>query len=84
MVERVSADGAKMIGDDWALDDSDRAVLADPRVAEMNRVVTEEIAARLCLSAYTVETHRKNIGAKLNLHGAAEWILYAVRKGIVG
>jgi two-component system response regulator NreC len=44
----------------------------------------KEIATRLCLSPYTVETHRKNIGGKLNLHGAAEWILYAVRKGIVG
>src|SRR4051812_28138480 len=44
MVERVAADGSKMIGDDWDLDDSDRAVLADPRVAQMNRVVTEEIA----------------------------------------
>ena len=44
---------------------------------------TKEIAARLNLSTHTVETHRKNISGKLNLHGTAETILYAVRRGIV-
>jgi two-component system, NarL family, response regulator NreC len=44
----------------------------------------KEIAGRLNLSTYTVETHRKRITEKLNVHGAAELILYAVRKGIVG
>ena len=43
----------------------------------------KEIAARLFLSVYTVETHRKKIVEKLNLHGPADLILYAVRKGIV-
>ena len=43
----------------------------------------KEIAARLHLSLYTVETHRKNIAEKLNLHGTAELILYAVRKGLI-
>jgi DNA-binding CsgD family transcriptional regulator len=35
------------------------------------------------LSVHTVETHRKNILEKLDLHGPADLILYAVRKGIV-
>ena len=43
----------------------------------------KEIAGRLHLSVYTVETHRKRILEKTNLHGTAELILYAVRKGIV-
>jgi two-component system response regulator NreC len=43
----------------------------------------KEIAQRLNLSLYTVETHRRNLQEKLNLHSFAELILYAVRKGIV-
>jgi two-component system, NarL family, response regulator NreC len=44
----------------------------------------KEIAGLLNLSVYTVETHRKNIMEKLNLHSVPELILYAVRKGVIG
>ena len=47
------------------------------------RQSNKEIAAALNLSPYTVETHRRNLQEKLNLHSLAELILYAVRKGIV-
>jgi two-component system response regulator NreC len=43
----------------------------------------KEIASRLHLSVLTVETHRKNILEKLNLHGTADLILYAARKGLI-
>jgi DNA-binding NarL/FixJ family response regulator len=43
----------------------------------------KEIAAMLHLSLYTVETHRKNLQAKLNVHSFPELILYAVRKGLI-
>ena len=43
----------------------------------------KDVAARLILSLYTVETHRSNLMEKLNLHGLPELILYAVRKGII-
>jgi DNA-binding NarL/FixJ family response regulator len=43
----------------------------------------KEIAGSLGLSHYTVETHRKNLQEKLNLHSLAELILYAVRKGVI-
>jgi DNA-binding NarL/FixJ family response regulator len=43
----------------------------------------KEIAHALHLSLYTVETHRRNLHEKLNLHSLAELILYAVRKGLI-
>jgi two-component system, NarL family, response regulator NreC len=43
----------------------------------------KEIASLLNLSPFTVETHRRNLQEKLNLHSIAELILYAVRKGVI-
>jgi DNA-binding NarL/FixJ family response regulator len=43
----------------------------------------KEVATKLNISLYTVETHRGRILQKLNLHSAAELVLYAVRKGII-
>jgi len=41
------------------------------------------IADVLCISLSTVETHRARILEKLDLHGTAEIVLYAVRKGVI-
>jgi DNA-binding NarL/FixJ family response regulator len=43
----------------------------------------KDVANLLNLSLYTVETHRANIFQKLDLHGTAELILYAIRKGVI-
>ena len=43
----------------------------------------KEIATLLNLSPYTIETHRRNLQEKLNLHNFAELVLYAVRKGLI-
>jgi two-component system response regulator NreC len=43
----------------------------------------KEVAAKLNISPYTAETHRRRILQKLNLHSSAELVLYAVRKGII-
>ncbi len=66
----------------------DRFELLTVREREILQLIAEgnsnkEVAARLFLSVYTVETHRKNILEKLHLHGPADLILYAVRKGMV-
>jgi two-component system, NarL family, response regulator NreC len=43
----------------------------------------KEVASMLNLSTNTVETHRTRIMQKLDLHSAAEIVLYAVRKRII-
>jgi DNA-binding NarL/FixJ family response regulator len=62
--------------------------LLTPREREILQLLAErksnkEIAVALHLSPYTVETHRRNLQEKLNLHSLAELILYAVRKGLI-
>ena len=43
----------------------------------------KEVATIIDVGVSTVETHRANLMAKLNLHNTAEIVLYAVRKGII-
>jgi len=62
--------------------------LLTPREREILQLLAEgksnkEIATVLNLSPYTVETHRKNLQDKLNLHSLPELILYALRKGVI-
>lgn len=44
---------------------------------------TKEIADRMCLSFHTVNTHRKNIGAKLNIHSLTGLAIYALLHHII-
>jgi DNA-binding NarL/FixJ family response regulator len=43
---------------------------------------TKEMADDLSVSVKTVETHRRNIMEKLNLHSVAELTKYAIREGV--
>jgi len=60
------------------LTDREREVLQ--RIAEGRS--TKESAETLGVSAKTIETHRRNIMEKLNLHSVAEITKYAIREGI--
>jgi len=62
--------------------------LLTPREREITQLIAEgksskDIASLLFLSPYTVDTHRKTILQKLNLHSVPELMLYAMRKGII-
>lgn len=46
-------------------------------------LATKEIAERMCLSVHTVNTYRKNIATKLNIHSVAGLSFYAVLHGII-
>jgi DNA-binding NarL/FixJ family response regulator len=43
---------------------------------------TKEMAGMLGVSVKTIETHRRNIMEKLNLHSVAELTKYAIREGV--
>lgn len=58
-----------------------------PREREIVQLLAEghtspEIARRMHISARTVETHRRNIMRKLDLHSVAELTKYAIREGL--
>jgi two-component system, NarL family, response regulator NreC len=67
---------------------SDRFDSLSEREREIFQLIAEaktnkEIAALLNVSPSTVETHRARIMEKLDLHSAAEIVLYAVRRGVI-
>lgn len=66
----------------------DRYELLTERERQVYQLLAEgmsnkEIASRLGLSLHTVETHRTRIMDKMQLHGIAELVLSAVRRGLV-
>lgn len=46
-------------------------------------LATKEIAEKMCLSVHTVNTYRKNISQKLNIHSVAGMAFYAVLHHII-
>jgi two-component system, NarL family, response regulator NreC len=84
---------ARVIADDYVRQLADRGVtdrfeLLSEREREIFQLIAEgrtnkEIANMLFLSPSTVDTHRSRIMEKLDVHSAAEIVLYAVRKGVI-
>lgn len=72
--------GGRSVEDDLALlTDREREVLRHVAEGKGNK----KIAAALSISANTVETHRKRIMDKLDLHNTAALVRFAMRKRIV-
>jgi DNA-binding NarL/FixJ family response regulator len=52
-------------------------------VCVIKGMTNKQIADKLCLSAHTVITHRRNISAKLQIHSTAGLIIYAIVNKLV-
>jgi DNA-binding NarL/FixJ family response regulator len=84
---------ARAMLDDYRRQVTDRGVgnrydILSEREREIFQLIAEaktnkEIAALLHVSPSTVETHRAHIMEKLDVHSAAEIVLYAVRRGVI-
>jgi DNA-binding CsgD family transcriptional regulator len=66
----------------------DRYETLSDREREVFQLIAEgktnkDIASILFISPSTVETHRARIMEKLDVHSAAEIVLYAVRRGVI-
>jgi DNA-binding NarL/FixJ family response regulator len=85
-VARIFQDGVSRLQD--ARQTSDRYESLTDRERQVYQLLAEgnsnkDIANRLNLSLHTVETHRWRIMEKMDLHGIAELVLSAVRRGLV-
>ena len=80
----------KAIGRDepWSSNGSPGLDPLTPKEREVLRLIassrsSREIAAELQISIHTVETHRKHIMEKLDLHSTADLVRYAIRQRLV-
>ncbi len=73
---------------DFRKDVTDPVDLLSPREREVLQLIAEgktnkEIATKLNLSVYTVDSHRGKIMEKLNLHSTGELVRFAIKRGLV-
>jgi len=88
-----SPQAARLLNSDYLHKTSGRDIednlnLLTERELQVLRLIAEgktnrDIAATLTVSVNTVETHRKHIMDKLDLHNTAEMVRFAVRKNVV-
>jgi DNA-binding NarL/FixJ family response regulator len=72
---------------DYRKDVTDPADLLSKREREVLQLIAEgktnkEIAVKLNLSVYTVDSHRGKIMEKLNLHSTGELVRFAIKNGL--
>jgi two-component system, NarL family, response regulator NreC len=85
IANKMVTDYVRRLGDDKVVDPYE--ALSD-REREIFQLIAEahsnkDIATILGISPATVETHRARILQKLDIHNAAEVVLYAVRRGVI-
>ena len=91
----LSPSVAHVVLDDYARDKQGTGGAASvfnrlsPREREILQLLaegkaTKQAAAHLNVSVKTVETHRRNIMVKLDIHSVAELTKYAIRQGLTG
>jgi len=73
---------------DYRKDVTDPVDLLSPREREVLQLIAEgktnkEVATKLNLSVYTVDSHRGKIMEKLNLHSTGELVRFAIKRGLV-
>lgn len=83
--EALARDYARRVGHD----EGSAFVVLSAREREVLQLLAEgkstrEIAAELNVSIKTIETHRRQIMQKLDIHSVAELTKYAIREGITG
>jgi two-component system, NarL family, response regulator NreC len=88
-----SPEAARLLSGDYASNGPGREIednlnLLTERELQVMRLIADgktnkEIAALLAVSVNTIETHRKHIMDKLDLHNTAEIVRFAVRKKVV-
>lgn len=88
LLEHVSAGAGPQAAQNISLAPKDSFELLTAREREVLQMIAEgnsnkQIAGPPFLNTFTVETHLKKIVEKLGLHGTADLILDAVRKGMI-
>ena len=78
IVDDITNSATASISQAYPLSTREREVLQ--LIAEGNS--TKEIASSMCLSPKTIESHRKNIMDKLEIHSVAELTKFAIREGL--
>jgi len=78
----------EVLKDEKKADPNNPVDTLSPREREVLLLIADgktnkEIATKLNLSVYTVDSHRGKIMEKLNLHSAGELVRFAIKKGLV-
>jgi two-component system NarL family response regulator len=85
LAAEITSDVIRSVLDEWTRESAyDRLGAREREVLQLlaEGSTSSEIAARLHVSTSTVETHRRNIMRKLDIHSVAELTKYAIREGL--